>query len=235
VSFRRSLVILLPLNALCALVYLAHWHVSSFASDRWDLTLEGSYGEWLGHIIEALVVAGLVVLWRRTRAAHLLVWALTYLYVAIDDTIQIHEHVGRLLISLTGGHDNQFGIRTQDIGELVSWAIAGAVFGSALYLTYRSASEDIRWIGRRLAAAFGMLVFCGMVLDTLDRVIDPTWHQVMRVTMLAEDGGELLALSLALAFVASLLERGTTTVDAPPAASPAPRTLATAAAPSPQA
>jgi hypothetical protein len=228
VSLRRSLLILLPLDALCALVYLAHWHVAAFASDRWDLSIEGSYGEWLGHVIEVLVVAGLVVLWRRTRSSHLLVWALTYAYVAIDDTIQIHEHVGRLLIRLTGGTDAQFGIRTQDIGELVSWAIAGAVFATALYLTYRSAPDDIRWIGRRIAAVFAMLVFCGIVLDTVDRVIDPSWHQIMRVSVLAEDGGELLAVSLALAFVASLLERRTTTATSSSVAAAPPLAVATA-------
>jgi hypothetical protein len=195
------------LDAVCAAVYLAHWHVAAFASDRWDLSIEGSWPEWYGHVIEAAIVVLLLLVYRRTRQSHHLAWMATFFYVGLDDTVQLHEHAGRALITLTGGHDNQFGIRTQDIGELVSWAIAGTIFCAILYVTYRRASDEARTDGRRLGLTLVLLVFCGMVLDTADRVLDPSWHQAVRVAVILEDGGELVALSLTLALVVALWHR----------------------------
>src|SRR4051812_32697199 len=86
---------LLVVDAACAVVFVAHFHLASFASDRWDLSLEGSYPEWYGHVVEAAIVASLVLLFRRHRQAHYLMWAATFLYIGLDDTVQIHEHAGK--------------------------------------------------------------------------------------------------------------------------------------------
>lgn len=201
------LALLLLADALWALVFVAHFHVAAFASDRWDLSLEGSYAEWYGHVIEAAIVVVLLALFRRHGQFHYLAWAATFLYVGIDDTIQIHEHAGVDLVRLLGGHDSQFGIRHQDIGELLSWAVAGAIFGYVLWRTWRTGSADAKADGLQLAGAFGLLLFCGMFLDTVDRVIDTGWHQILRLMVIAEDGGELVALSLAVASVVAFLRR----------------------------
>jgi hypothetical protein len=201
------LVPLLAGDGICALVFLAHFHVAAFASDRWDLSLEGSWPEWYGHIVELAIVGLLFAIYRRTRQSHHLAWMAVFLYVGLDDTVQLHEHAGKILIWLSGGHDNRFGIRLQDIGELISWAIAGTVFCYVLWRTYRRASAEARADGLQLAAALGLLVFCGMFLDTADRVINPEWHQLVRVAIIVEDGGELVALSFALASIVAFWQR----------------------------
>ena len=188
-------------DLIVAIVYGLHvrWHV--FANRRWDVSLEGSWGEWYGHAIEAALVIGLAVRWWRYRQPIYAAWAALFLYVGIDDTAQLHERFGSHFF-----HDmNSRGLRGQDIGELGSWLIAGIVFFVLLRWAHRRSGEVARAHSVQLTFALGLLIFCGAFLDQADRFLPDSMPIFEQLAVVPEDVGELVALSFALASVAAFL------------------------------
>jgi hypothetical protein len=149
---------------------------------------------------QALIAAGLVyAIFRTTKSAVYLVWAVTFVTVSLDDLLEIHENGGLRLFEAIALPEVA-GLRGQDLGEILVWAILGIPLLIAIGVTARHADHR----GRRDTVAFlilmGILVFFAAGLDALHMAGSDDTAAMWDVTPLGvlEDGGELITLSLIL-------------------------------------
>ena len=163
---------------------------------------DGSVAELYGHVQLLAAVVALVLVWRASRVSVYGAWALAFTALVADDFFQIHERVGEVLVD-TFSLPAVAGLRAQDVGELVVWAVAGIVLGVLLVVTHRRASPRHRSDSWLLAAATVVLALFAVALDMVDAVVKRLTGQGTLTSLMdyAESGGELLTMTLML-FVA---------------------------------
>jgi hypothetical protein len=158
-----------------------------------DTGLGGLWG--FGQAMFAAVLA--YEIFRSTRFTVYAAWAATFVIVALDDLLEIHEN-GGLKVSEAVTLPDVAGLRGQDLGELIVWAILGIPLLIAIAVTVRHA--DAR--GRRDTVTFfvlmAALVFFAAGLDALHMAGTDDITTMWDVTPAGvfEDGGELVVLSL---------------------------------------
>lgn len=171
---------------------------SSFLADpRMSLGTDGGYAEWYGYAKQISSVVVLVLIYRRVRGPAYVAWALTVLVVFVDDFFLVHETLGGEIAERLG-LGPAFGLRGQDFGELITWAILGVCLLVVLVIAHRRSAPEVRRDSRVLAALLLALGFFGVVVDMLH--IKAT-GRLERFMGLSEDGGELVVLSVVAAFV----------------------------------
>lgn len=161
-----------------------------------DTGLGGLWG--FGKAIAAAWFAHRVV--RRTQITVYLVWAVTFVTVALDDLAEIHENVGD---RLAGAVDlpSVAGLRGADLGELLVWAMLGAPLLVLIGVTVRHADVRGRVDSVRFFALMAVLVATAAGLDAVHMAsTDTTGGDPWAVTPVGvlEDGGELIVVSLLL-------------------------------------
>lgn len=130
-----------------------------------------------------------LVVWKR-HSIMALAWCCVFLFVLIDDAFQYHETVGAWLAT-TFHFPSLGGMRPVDLGELMAWAMAGLVVGPMLAMAFLRCSGNERGMGLVLMACFGALVVFAVGLDMLHVAVQS------EILMVAEDGGEMIAIALA--------------------------------------
>ncbi|HEY6919624.1 MAG TPA: hypothetical protein VI412_10185 [Tabrizicola sp.] len=168
-------------------------------SDDWALPESFNYLKWL-IIILALTRVALRDRWWTPCA-----WALVFLLILADDSLQVHETFGRL-IAESANLQAGFMVEASDLGELVVFGLMGL---SVLLLTGASfTSAGAR--SRGLSIFYGLIIvglgFFGVGIDFIHQAVvyDGTAHPALdfwkHVFAMIEDGGEMLVASLAAAF-----------------------------------
>jgi hypothetical protein len=167
------------------------------------LETDGGYAEIFQYIKEYWSVLLLVFLGTKTRLLVYLSWSLLFLYLLIDDSVQIHERFGALVGEWFEGFP-LFGLRTNDLGEILVSVVAGFLLLTLIAMSYRFGDRLARKASKYLIVMLCALAVCGVVLDVL--------HVVVQVPVLTsfigllEDGGEMLVLSVITCFLFSLVE-----------------------------
>ena len=186
------LLVLLPVPPLLIGHQLHFWDLAGFDSSRWNVDLDRSYIEILGYAYVAAAVALLVLAWRRERERVYAGWALVLTVIVIDDSFRLHETGGTWLAGRTAV-PTVLGLREKDIGQLVTWALIGAVVLLALWLTHRPRSLAARDDSFCLLAMLGLLVVVAVGVDMLSvavaAVTDST--EVKLLLLWIESGGEI--------------------------------------------
>ena len=174
--------------------YISHPH---FSIDR-----DGSYAEVYQYLKEFWIVCLLLLIAVREKAVIYLAWAFIFLYMLADDSMRIHEMVGGIL---TRSYQLQpvFGLRAQDIGELLITGLVAAVLFSFLFLAYYFASPTARRVTHYLLLLVAGIAFFGIVVDMLHVALP--WGKSLFA--LIEDGGEMAIMSLVVGYCFSLLYR----------------------------
>lgn len=156
----------------------------------------------LGEVFQYVKAFWLVVMFSWvaviTRQAGYLSWTVVFGYMGLDDIMQIHEEGGYSL-AMRWELPEMLGQRPRDIGELIIFAVAGAIMLVLLAISWFISNETFRQRSITLFKLCGILIFFGIVMDAvhilfLDTALDDVFGTI-------EDGGELIALSLIVAFV----------------------------------
>lgn len=132
----------------------------------------------------------LLLLSFRSRLFIYLVWALLFFYLLVDDMAEIHEQV-EFWISNEVFLPSIPTLRPQDIGELLVSSTVGFFFLLAISITYQWSDQASKEISRSLIVLLGVLAFFSIVIDLL------------HISALVEDGGELIVMSFTTYFVFS--------------------------------
>lgn len=167
---------------------------------------DGGFGEWLEYAMTASVAVLLFVMWRRTRVAVYLANALLFVYLTLDNSLQIHEKFGYAVGAAFA--DWPFPVRPNDIGEAALFAAVGLVWLIALGLSLRKAQLRPAIYSLILAGCIGGTAFFGVIVDLM-----VVWGKhspaLLEIETFIEDGGEfaMLCLSFLLAVSIFAIER----------------------------
>lgn len=158
---------------------------------------DGSLAEWFMYLQTAVCVALLSGIYYRTRQPIYAAWSLVFAFAVADDAFLIHERLGNALAT-TFGLPALPGLRAVDSGELLIWAAAGILLLGALAWGFARSSHSARTASGALAIAFAVLAFFAVAFDMLHVVLVDPGTPVYLIFAVIEDGGEMLAIGLAL-------------------------------------
>lgn len=117
-----------------------------------------------------------------------------YGFIWFDDLFQFHERFGAWLV-LNFDIQSNFGLRAQDYGELLAWAIAGVALLFVFPWIWGVRRPGDLGVVFATGMCFGLLVAFGVILDMIHVFVQSESMSFM--IGLFEDGGEILSILLA--------------------------------------
>lgn len=174
------------------------------ADSLYSLETDLGYSEIYQYVKTYWIVIMLAALWWRARQSVYVGWMLLYAYLLCDDAFQIHERGGNVIVR-NSDYQDALGLRAQDFGELTVSAVSGLVFLVLILTMYWRSTRSARNATQDLALLFGALAFFGVIVDMLHILAGDGQSEAFLAVV--EDGGELLAMSLACGYVLNLLAR----------------------------
>ncbi len=164
-----------------------------------------------------LLLASILLLWiavaparkaeRFLAAAVYGAWGLVLLAITGDDFLAVHEGAGRALAS---GLDfpSVFGLRPQDLGELLVWAMAAAALGVPLIVTHLISRGRPRRDSNVFIGLAVLLVLFAVGLDMMHFVLEEYLPKLALSAMeQAEIAGELGAMTLMMVWAVHVFTR----------------------------
>lgn len=189
--------ILLFLVIVDVLLISAHATIKIIGVEEYllDLGVDRGYGEFWQYLKYLATSLLLVAIGVSTRSSVAFAWIAVTAYLAVDDVFGVHEGMGvriALLLPQLGGD----GIH---VGEIVWLGSVGAVLVAAVVLAHRRTHARGRAVSVVLAALFAGLIVFGVAVDAIHHLILRAPFFDAPLTAL-EDGGELVLMSLVVAF-----------------------------------
>jgi hypothetical protein len=132
-------------------------------------------------------------------------WSLLFFYLLLDDSIQIHERLGKV-IARELGFSATLGLRAHDFGEIIVSASVGVVFFLFIAIAYKFSDRFFRKVSQDLIKMLFILAVFGIVLDLLHVLVAQSLTLESLVGLL-EDGGEHIVLSFIAWYTFLLPER----------------------------
>ena len=171
-----------------------------------DLGAEASVISRFLYLLEISTATFFFIAFVLTRKRFFLFFAILYLIIFFDDYLQIHETFG-LFLDKNFTLSNIFGLRGQDIGELLAWLIMAICIIPLGITSFRKLNRAEIIYCYAVGSSFAMLLFCAVLLDMIHILVDRDgmmWHSIG----ILEDGGELVAISLPLGLAFSAARQG---------------------------
>jgi len=200
-SYRNFLLGLLLIDFI---IVLAHFYNSVLIPDEQyspflSLVVDRSLGEVFQYIKWLFIAVVFVLIAKKQSAIGYVSWALLFLYLLLDDSLELHEKIGGYLVrDMTA--TPPLGLRTQDIGELAVTAIAGGLLSILLLWSYikgntlfRSITKDMLWL------MLGLAIF-GIGIDMLGQMVPPG-RGIYFILGIIEDGGEMIIASAMACYI----------------------------------
>ncbi|MGW8481808.1 hypothetical protein ACWGJP_01620 [Microbacterium sp. NPDC055903] len=161
-----------------------------------DLGADRGYGEFLQYakwLWSALLLAALAVSARMPVAW---AWMAACLYLLFDDAFLLHERAGWAFRDMVPGGPG-WAVHT---GEILFIGLIGVLIVIGVTLTHRRTDAALRGISWVMAALMAGIALFGVVIDAIHHLLFPGPGLRSFFTTI-EDGGELLVLSLVVAFL----------------------------------
>ncbi|MEZ4621901.1 MAG: hypothetical protein R2867_41220 [Caldilineaceae bacterium] len=151
------------------------------------------YPEFYQYTKEFWVVLLLLALRSKTKANGYALWALLFLYILLDDALQIHESVGVYTASILKS-GTFLGLRMEDIGELAVYGLVALIFFGSMYFVYLHSSAAYQQATRHLLLLLFLFALFGVVVDMALIILALDW-KVDYIAVAIEDGGEMIVMS----------------------------------------
>jgi hypothetical protein len=180
-------------------------HIAYRGEARLSLATDRGPAEIFQYVKEYWATALLLVLAVRHGAAVFVAWAAVFAYFLADDALMVHERIGKRLITWLE-LSPVLGIRAQDVGEGIVSITAACVLLAAITLAHRRAGVLARSRSRTLVRLAAALVAFGVGVDVIHEMIPR--GSVYEVLTVVEDGGEMLVMSIVVAFVFAAVASG---------------------------
>lgn len=180
------------------LVHLVHkaGHVSLVDLD-FNLTHEGGLAETFQYAKETFIAGVLALQAVRWRSGTYGLWALLFGYLALDDSLALHERGGAALAAALQ-LEPAWGLRRIDLGELMVAAIMALAVMLMLAAIARWGRASLHRASSEMLMLLALLAVCGVGFDMLH--VEAISHGVPGMGI-AEDGGEMAVMSLIAACV----------------------------------
>lgn len=201
------LLLLLLLDVAVLALHLTYTLFGVPGGVHFDLGVDRSYGEFLLYIKFGWIAVLGFVLARRRGAPIFAVLGVISLVVLLEDALIVHERVGRLLdpVVLRALPElSGLGILSVQIGELLWLGALAVAIGAAFFVCFRRASAADRRDALSIAVFFALVGFFAIGVDTVHSLF-PFGSTGDVVLTLIEDGGEIVALTPAVAVTLALV------------------------------
>jgi hypothetical protein len=189
-----------------------------FHSDRlynrdFLITTDHGYPEILSYL--QLTVLGWLMLHVYVRTGHVIYASLgiIFLLALAEDALQLHERVGGFAASIDLPAPASLG--ADHFGEVLHWLVVVAMSASALVYGFIASSAEDRKIGAIFVLLICILGFFAAFLDAVHIILGGKFFASHFILNVAEDGGEMLTIALALS-MALLLFRHLDDLRRPP-------------------
>jgi hypothetical protein len=202
---RYFLLLLVAADAFFVLLHVLNENTVLISNRMYGLDRDRGYPEFFQYIKIYWIVLTLAALWWRTRALVYVAWIAVFGYLLLDDAGQIHERGGEL-IAARWGYSEMLGLRGVDFGELTVTAAAGLLLLGLLVIGYWRSGRGARNASMDFVVLLALLALFGVVFDMLHQIVGD--NRVGDLFVIAEDGGEMLVISVACVYAAGLLMRG---------------------------
>lgn len=174
--------------------------------DHFDLGVDRSYGEILTYVKLAWIAVLAFILARRRAAMIFTAVGVAGIVLLLEDALILHERLGWYLNervleafpALSG-----LGIMSVQIGELMWLCVPGVAMLVLFVVGYRRAAASERRDALSIAVFFAVVAFFAIVVDTVHSLFAMESLGDLVFTVL-EDGGELVALTPAVALTFAL-------------------------------
>jgi hypothetical protein len=202
-NLRSSQLLLLFLLADLFFIFFHILHVAPdewlpfFSNDAFAITEDLGMAEGFQYVKEFWIFLLLGFLALRKHKRELIGWSLLYGYLLSDDMFSLHEKLGDFIAALIGNRFDALLIahlKMDDIGEVIGILGIGLLFALILIPNFLRLRPDARPVFRTLTWMLAGLLFFGLGLDLLDRLVDSRAIQELFKTV--EDGGEMLVMSV---------------------------------------
>jgi hypothetical protein len=182
-------------------LHVLYTYTGVLESSLYSLLRDRGYAEFFQYTKELWVALLFVLLGIKHRRGLYGVFSLLFIYFLMDDYLEIHENLGRLLSELFR-FQPVLGLRAIDLGELLVSAVFGLLFVLAIVLLYILSDRTARRIALHLIVLLALLAVFGVLMDMVEVMVDH--DEVARVLVIVEDGGEMVVMSVITWFVMRL-------------------------------
>lgn len=189
---------LVALDVLFSFLHVAKEFTLLLDIQFFSLTEDQSLPEIYQYLKFLSIIILLALLSKKEQETSYFAWVTLFVYLLLDDAIQIHETLGEDL-SMTMQFEPYLGLRPQDFGELLTTLIFASVIMVAIAIAYATSSTTFRYFSKNLLFLLSLLVFFGVVVDMLAIMINIGSKVDFLLTMI-EDSGEMLVASLMLGY-----------------------------------
>jgi hypothetical protein len=177
--------IFMALHALKSLGYLSN--------PNFSVTQNWGYPETFQYLKAAFLTGCFFWLGAKYKRPQFYCWAIIFLYVLLDDSLEIHEilgyHAGEQLenAGIAGG---------KTLGELLTFALMGfIIFIPLFYFFFVSKHRNLKIMTQDLFMLFVMMLIFGVGVDVLHDLTE-VGTVINGALGLLEDGGEMMAMSV---------------------------------------
>jgi hypothetical protein len=194
----RILVPLLIADFVFVLLHIGFTTLPMFSHERFDISQDGGLAEIFQYVKWAAILFFLAKVTGSRNNRWYGVWFLLFLYFLLDDSLQLHERIGGRIARIIP-FDAPFGLRKQDIGEVLVFACAGIPLLSAVLIGIRKSTEQFRRVSADLMFFIVLLGICGIIFDVAHFLsfIGPSLHTTFE---LLDDAGEMVITSFIVGY-----------------------------------
>jgi len=210
---RRLLLLLLAADLAFIALHVIYVETSLLRGRPFSLEADNGLPEAYQYVKQFWLALSMAALFRRTRAIVYLGWMLVFAFLLFDDAFQFHEHFGQWLAA----HYDvpvAFGLRREDIGELLFAASIGGITLLLIGLGYWLGDAQARTVSRDVALLVVLLAGLGVGVDVLHVITYFKAPLLGHFLLIVEDGGEMLVVSIMAAYIFNVLNhQGRASVD----------------------
>ncbi len=207
-NFNEQSALFFFLLLICADFLFIAFHSLAFLTPYFNnplisLEQDQGYPEVYQYIKWLWIILLLIFTSIKRRSLYFSAWVFVFVYLLLDDSLEIHERVGALFeesLSLVP----PLGLRLQDIGELALAGMAGLVLLFFISLAYRHGPPTFKKMTIDMLLLIFALAFFGVIVDMLHVITymaDQISWKVSAILAVVEDGGEMIVASLILYYV----------------------------------
>ncbi|HEY5761556.1 MAG TPA: hypothetical protein VIU34_37300 [Steroidobacter sp.] len=201
---RTLLIMLVAADLAFILLHVIYVETSLLRGRPFSLEADNGIPEAYQYVKQFWVALCMVGLFRRTREVTYIGVGIVFTFLLLDDAFQMHEHFGKWLAAQYS-LPVAFGLRPDDIGELLFAAFVGGVTLLLIGIGYWRGGPDARIVTRDISILILVLAGLGVGVDVIHVITYFKAPMLAQFLLIVEDGGEMIVVSATAAYVFNVL------------------------------
>lgn len=192
--------VFISLHALKSLGYVSNPNLS--------VTKNFGYGESFMYLNELFIIGCSLWLGFKFRRSIFYLWAAVFVYVLLDDSLEIHEKVGYYLGGWIKQHSDITLIIAKESAEIGSFVLFGILLFTPILLIYvKTNISSLKVFIQDLLILFAGLLFFGIGIDFMN-IFFETGTFLNGFLGLLEDAGEMVMISIIAWYTWTFISQG---------------------------